>query len=642
MTTYTQRSFLVIVLFLSFIGIGTGVFASVSGDNSTTFEDLTHAPPEVQTAYQDWPLANKDYANTRNQQETNISSNTVKNLQVSWTHPISGHTAFGSAATNPLIVHNAVFFQDLAGNIASLNLYNGSILWSKTYNSTTILGPNGPAIGSGTLYISPDGYSVSALNSSDGTERWSTRISPSNSTGINIQPVVYDGKVLLSTVPGTSANDFYGGGQFGELYAIDETTGMVLWNTSTIDTPSLWGNASVNSGGGAWYSPAIDTMSGITFWGIGNPAPYPGTPAYPAGSSRPGPNLYTDSIMAIDENTGAMVWYNQVKPHDLFDLDFQIPPVLATIQGNDSTISSRDVVFGAGKLGKVYAFDRHNGSVIWNTSVGVHNGNADLQDIPEGKTIQVLPGFLGGVETPMAYADGMLFVPVVNFPSNYSSTAFDTASLDLSTGTGELVALNATTGKEIWKIEYPSMVLGGATVVSDLVFTATNDGTIYAYKAKSGILSFTYKAPSGINGWPAVGMDSIIWPAGATNNPVLLALNLSPSPVSIPIVKTIVPLVSDGRPIIQESSNVITTPVSISNFAFSPPDVTVTVGSSVTWKNEDTAPHDIISGKDAAAEISSPMLNKGETFEFIFTKPGDYPYICGVHPSMTGIVHVTP
>ena len=108
-------------------------------------------------------------------------------------------------------------------------------------------------------------------------------------------------------------------------------------------------------------------------------------------------------------------------------------------------------MFGAGKLGKVYSFDRKDGSILWNTSVGIHNGNADLNTIPEGETIQVLPGFLGGVETPMAYADGMLFVPIVNFASNYSSTGMDTGSFDLSSGTGELVALDASTGTVIWK-----------------------------------------------------------------------------------------------------------------------------------------------------------------------------------------------
>jgi len=525
--SYSLVTHLIMIIFLcSIIGAGYGNFAEIAVLDQVSSEDLSLAPPDIQDAYQSWSLANKDYSNTRNQQETDISSKSVGKLNLSWIYPISGHSAFGSAATTPIITNETVYLQDLSGNIVALSLKYGTPRWTKNYNSTTILGPNGPAIGYGKVFISPDGYSVSALNKGNGSEIWSTRISPSNSTGINIQPVVYDHKVFLATVPGTSANDFYAGGQFGELYALDEETGAIIWNTSTIDTPDLWGNISVNSGGGAWYSPAIDTRTGITYWGTGNPAPFPGTTDYPAGLSRPGPNLYTNSIMAVSGKTGEIVWYNQVKPHDLFDLDFQISPILATIPDISDNSKRRDVVFGAGKLGKVYSFDRKDRSIIWNASVGIHNGNADLITIPEGETIQVLPGFLGGVETPMAYADGMLFVPVVNFASNYSSTGMDTGSFDLSSGTGELVALNASTGLVVWKKEYPSMTLGGATVASDIVFTATNDGTIYAYTIKTGDLVFQYKAPSGINGWPAIGKKSIIWPAGATANPVLLSLSL--------------------------------------------------------------------------------------------------------------------
>jgi alcohol dehydrogenase (cytochrome c) len=522
-----MRSPLLIGILLLSLLFSNGVFGSEITLGFNGSEDLSAAPPDVQDSYMDWPLANKDYSNSRNQQETNISSRTVKNLSVSWTYPIQGHGAFGSASTNPLIVHDTVIFQDLSGNVAIMQLPDGKVLWSKDYNSSSILGPNGPGIGYGSIYFSPDVYTVTALDVATGAERWHVPVSPSQSTGINFQPVVYDNKVFLATVPGTSANDFYAGGQFGVLYALDKDTGEILWNTSTIDTPDLWGNATVNSGGGAWYSPAIDTRTGITYWGIGNPAPFPGTNESPAGMSRPGPNLYTNSMMAVEGNSGKIVWYNQVKPHDLFDLDFQIPPILGTISGNISEPQTREVVFGAGKLGKVFAFDREDGSLLWNTSVGIHNGNADMSTIPQGDVVQVYPGFFGGVETPMAYADGMLFVPVVNFASNYTATGMDPSSFDFSTGRGELVALNASTGKEVWKKEYPAMALGAATVASDIVFTATNDGTIYAYLIQTGEEVYRFTAPSGINGWPAIGKDMIIWPAGATGKPVLLSLHLS-------------------------------------------------------------------------------------------------------------------
>jgi plastocyanin len=78
----------------------------------------------------------------------------------------------------------------------------------------------------------------------------------------------------------------------------------------TVKNGQLWGNPKVNSGGGAWYPPAVDTSNGTTYWGIGNPAPFPGTKAFPNGSSRPGPNLYSDSELALD-SSGKQVWSMQ-------------------------------------------------------------------------------------------------------------------------------------------------------------------------------------------------------------------------------------------------------------------------------------------------------------------------------------------
>src|SRR5690606_29256776 len=147
-------------------------------------------------------------------------------------------------------------------------------------------------------------------------------------------------------------------------------TGRVVWSFSTVDSDDLWGHPEVNSGGGAWYPPAVDVQTGTTFWGIGNPAPFPGTEEWPSGSSRPGPNLYTDSMLALDHLTGELVWFRQVLPHDLFDHDFQISPILAELNVSGS---EQKLVFGAGKLGKVYAFNRSTGEIIWSTVVGKYD-----------------------------------------------------------------------------------------------------------------------------------------------------------------------------------------------------------------------------------------------------------------------------
>ena len=86
---------------------------------------------------------------------------------------------------------------------------------------------------------------------------------------------------------------------------MNEANGRMLWSFDTVASPDLWGNPSVNSGGGSWYPPSFSPRSGLLYVGIATPAPFVGTPQYPNGSSRPGPNLYTDSTVALRMSTGA-------------------------------------------------------------------------------------------------------------------------------------------------------------------------------------------------------------------------------------------------------------------------------------------------------------------------------------------------
>jgi glucose dehydrogenase len=277
----------------------------------------------------------------------------------------------------------------------------------------------------------------------------------------------------------------------------------------------------MNSGGGAWFPPAIDTKSGLMFWGIGNPAPWPGTAEFPNGSSRPGVNLYTDSLIALKHDSGALAWYQQAKAHDLFDMDLQNSPVLATL---DLGAGPTEIVIASGKLGQVIAYERSTGKLLWTVPVGKHQ-NDDLAVLPAGIT-QVFPGPLGGVETPIAYQNGVVYAPVVDMSASYTPKALDATSMNYSTAKGQLAAIDARTGKIIWTQNFDSMNVGGATVVNDLVFTSTLDGKIFAFNCKTGTKAWEYQAPGGINGWPAVAGNTIVFPVGMGSKPVLLALSV--------------------------------------------------------------------------------------------------------------------
>jgi alcohol dehydrogenase (cytochrome c) len=468
----------------------------------------------------DWPLPNRDYTNSRATTDSTINAANVNTLGAAWAVPLPGVGAFGSASTTPIIMGNTAYFQDLGNNIFAVDLATGKIKWKHLFNESNI-GPNGIAVGWGKIFGNSDPYTIVALDVNTGAQLWSTRISQQPTSGIDIQPNVYGNLVLVSTVPGTGGGDFYTGGGFGAIYALDQTSGKIMWNFDTVDSADIWGNKDVNSGGGAWYPPAVDTSTGTSFWGIGNPAPWPGTPTYPNGSSRPGPNLYTDSLVALNDTNGNLAWFTQVNQHDNSDADFEASPILAS-----ATVSGKqqDVVIGAGKLGKVVAFNRQTGAILWMTPVGMHQ-NDQLVNIPAAGA-QVYPGIFGGVETPMAYAGGVVYVPVVNLYANLTPGAV-TGTQPFNQGTGELVALDVNTGKILWDKSFNSLDVGGATVVNDLVFTSTLDGMVYALNRTTGAQVWSYQAPGGVNAWPAFAGDTMLLPVGLGSPfSVVLALKL--------------------------------------------------------------------------------------------------------------------
>jgi alcohol dehydrogenase (cytochrome c) len=309
-------------------------------------------------------------------------------------------------------------------------------------------------------------------------------------------------------VPGNTSS-FYKGNGDGIVWALDAATGNTKWKFNTIsDGAKLFGNPKVNSGGGLWYPPSVDRQ-GRVFISVANPGPLYGTPKFPGGSSRPGPNLYTNSIVALDGQTGKLIWYRQAVPHDVRDYDLMIPAIVTTvpIQGVQT-----EIVLVAGKMGKAYAYRADDGKQLWTRSVGTHLH--DTGPLPR-KPYRILPGDLGGVETPMALADSRLFVPWLDLAATAGSTG-QQGGFNFRGGRGGLTAIDAATGKVDWQQKLPSMDFGAATVANDVVFTSDYAGTIYAFDTQTGKTLWTVKAPAGINAFPSIDGDTLLVGAGAT------------------------------------------------------------------------------------------------------------------------------
>lgn len=470
-------------------------------------------PPELTEFASDWPAPAGNLAGTRANPNTAINSGNVDQLEVAWAFPVTAPGAFGGMTASTLIVGDTVYLQDMQSNVFALERETGEVRWEKRYDIPSE-GPNGVAVAYGMVFGSTgDDGEAFALDAQDGHERWRVKLTTNPSTGIDIAPVVYDHVVYISTVPGASYI-FYQGGQRGIIHALDATTGASLWSFDTT-TDNLWGNPRINSGGGAWYPISVDDEGNIYF-GTGNAGPWPGievdgTP-YPNGSSRPGPNDYNSSMVSLDSN-GSLRWFVNAKPHDLFDHDFQLTPILATV---DIGGTPTKLAIGSGKAGKVIAANADSGVVMWETPVGRHQ-NDTLTEIPEGETVVVYPGGIGAVESPMAYADGLVIVPVFDAGQEFTSLTQGEFVDPFNEATGGLVAINAADGSIAWEVDYPKMNVCGVTVANDVVFATAMDGLVRAHALATGDELWSYQLASGCNGSPAVAGDLFVIPSTAPN-----------------------------------------------------------------------------------------------------------------------------
>ena len=184
------------------------------------------------------------------------------------------------------------------------------------------------------------GDSAFALQASTGEQLWIKKLTRNKNEGIDMAPGIDHGTLYVSTVPGNAKGFYVGNGQ-AILWALNPKTGAAKWKWEEVPK-DLWSkaNTNINSGGGQWDPPSFDA-AGDLYVGVSNPAPFPGTAKCPFGSSRPGKNLYTDSVVKLDHTTGKLEWYYQLTPHDIYDWDMQNSPMLTRVNGKTSCIDGR-------------------------------------------------------------------------------------------------------------------------------------------------------------------------------------------------------------------------------------------------------------------------------------------------------------
>ena len=437
----------------------------------------------------------------------------------------------GPASRGVSVAYGKVFIGTVDARLIALDAKTGKIVWD-----TPLATEVGPAEKAEQL-AATDALRTHAATGATGV-------------GANMAPLVYNGKVIigitgvgyglhlegnrpdapLGAVVGISGNY----GRPGFFAAFDSETGKRVWEFDTIaktgwegafsaSTPDgvplnrdierekrdliKYPDAAKHGGGSAWTTPAFDPKLGLLYLGIGNPSPQMDD------VSRPGDNLYTVSLVALDAETGKLKWYYQQVPHDVWGYDVASPPVLFDLPTEKGVIPA---IGQASKVGWFYVHDRRTGELIYKSEPFVPQENLFARPTKEG--VRIAPGAVGGSNwTPASFnpQSGLVYVGASHIPIRYSISEIPAKdgkpALRYSTlepieepNWGTLTAISTREkGRIRWqkKLENP-MVGGVLATAGNLVFAGEGNGFLSAFDAESGTNLWQFQCGAGVNAPP--------------------------------------------------------------------------------------------------------------------------------------------
>ncbi len=453
----------------------------------------------------------------------------------------TGIARLGSFENTP-IVQNGVMYVTTPYNTAmAYDLNTKKELWRYEHKlGTTIFccGPNNRGVGihgGAHVYMGTLDARLVALDAKTGNVLWDKEVAdPSFGYSITHAPLIIGDNVIVGVSGGeygirghVTAYNAVNGEQVWRWYSIpapqgdptfDDKAPNGWWGTWTPTTPEgtnlnrdiakekadsgSHADAWQRGGGGVWMTPSYDKESNTIFVAVGNPSPDLD------GSLRPGDNLYTDAVVAIDATSGKTKWYYQTVPHDVWDLDAVSPPVV-------TTLGNQKVVVHAGKTGWVYVLDAATGKLVRRSDNFVPHEN--MFALPTAEGTRMLPGANGGAEWSPIAIDPTLnyaFVAGLHQPMHYKvhSAPWEKGRLWLGSAFvaipgeeqyGLYSAVDLRTGKIAWQNKVPQPMMGGALATAGgLTFTGEGNGNFNAYESKSGKLLWQFNGGAGCNSAP--------------------------------------------------------------------------------------------------------------------------------------------
>ncbi|WP_342727802.1 methanol/ethanol family PQQ-dependent dehydrogenase [Bradyrhizobium sp. B097] len=455
-----------------------------------------------------------------------INKDTVKNLVPVWNYSLNDDR---SEESQPLVYQGVLYVTTHNATIA-IDAKTGKQIW-KTKVEYPAETPRivccgiinrGAALYDGKLFRTTLDANVIALDAKTGKELWREKAADiKEGYSMTVAPLVADGVVIT----GISGAEF---GTRGFIDGWDPATGKRLWRTYSIPTPDepggdTWKGDTWKLGGGStWITGSYDAELNTVYWGIGNPGPF-------NSAVRPGDNLYTCSVLALDPKTGKIKWHYQFSPNNPFDYDSVAEMVLAdmNVEGKPTK-----VLMDANRNGFFYVLDRTNGKLLaanpyvnvnWATGVDLKTGRPIETDVAkdarDGKKVTVYPSILGGKNwEPMSFnpQTGLAYANTLAFGGKYKSEPVTfkqgewylgmdlTDPWEWGTGPrGHLKAIDPMTGKAKW--EAPSDIprfSGVLSTAGGVVFSGQLTGEFEAFDADTGKKLWQFQTGSGIEGQP--------------------------------------------------------------------------------------------------------------------------------------------
>jgi PQQ-dependent dehydrogenase (methanol/ethanol family) len=640
-------------------------------------------------------MVNANYGNTMYSELDDINNENIAGLGGAWVLHVDGGVVSGNQQSTPVVVDGVIYVQSASQRISAVDARTGVVKWTYAGGGTVGL-LRGVAVAQGKVFASLSGRRVVALDQATGQPLWLVTLNNTDFPGGTTPTalVYYDGLVYV----GTGGGD---GAYRGRAYALNATDGSIAWTFWGVPAPGTPGSetwpadSTWKTGGAApWMHPAVDPELNIVYWTFGNPFPVND------GSTRPGDNLYSNSIVAMDAHTGAYLWHFQTVKHDLWDYDNTMAPVLMDLRVHGKR---RKAVAVAGKTGYLYILDRVTGQPLQDVQYQSvpqepRQKTAATQPVPAGDAFVPVcsdPNAEPAVRPVPNYIAGCLFTPfwdkpTIVTPGSAGGAVWSAVSFNPHTGlmyfgaalintswsntskvrplgeyrSGRIVAMDPSTNRVVWQkhIDWAlSAGNGTLTTAGDVMFIGQPDGYLVGYDIQNGRELWRFQTGAGVHTAPITysinGEQYVAVFAGGNSVPYssppgdnLWAFKLggtvpqaaAPTTPSIrqPITAAAVNGSAVGNTVLLGRTSATSAESTVSQNAMYPQNLVVPVGTTVTFVNPAGSVNNHCADSFFEHEFDTGVLMPGQAFSFAFNTPGEYYYNDCVWPQTTGKIVV--